>query len=461
MEDTIPIPYNKYNYSNSPVLKYYSHIIDPSNELYNSEVLKLNEINSQKINNMQISSIKKNNQTEPIDENINKIKSYTQKNSNFKLKSEIDIKNDESNNSINEKKIIKEIKPEDLIITKINQNTIIRINPEIYRNASYEFLSNNLYILLKDQLGCKFLQEKLEKAPYISLNHFFPALIPNIVELMNNSFANYFIQKMFTYLNEEQIEYILKIIKQDFFEICINNHGTRVIQRIMDFLITEKNRNLFFEIIKPIFSNLIKEVNGTHIIYKFIKIFPEFLEASNEIIINNILSISTHKRGNIFIQNYISYISSLSNNNLRKNIIQPLLNNCLILIIDPVGNYIIQYLLSLEDSDITINIINKIIDNISFYSKHRYANYVIEKIFIYSNYIQKQSIITKLSSPEIISDLVFDMQGNFVILKALDYADENKRNIILNNINNLKSKIEEMPNGKKFLKKIEHFRKFK
>jgi hypothetical protein len=185
------------------------------------------------------------------------------------------------------------------------------------------------------------------------------------------------------------------------------------------------------------------------------------LEASNEIIINNILSISTHKRGNIFIQNYISYISSLSNNNLRKNIIQPLLNNCLILIIDPVGNYIIQYLLSLEDSDITINIINKIIDNISFYSKHRYANYVIEKIFIYSNYIQKQSIITKLSSPEIISDLVFDMQGNFVILKALDYADENKRNIILNNINNLKSKIEEMPNGKKFLKKIEHFRKFK
>jgi len=461
MEDKIQIPYNKYNYSNSPVLKYYSHIIDPSNELYNSEVLKLNEINSQEINNMQISSIKKNNQTEPINENINKIKSYTQKNSNFKLKSEIDTKNDESNNSINEKKNIKEIKPEDLIITKINQNTIIRINPEIYRNASYEFLSNNLYILLKDQLGCKFLQEKLEKAPYISLNHFFPALIPNIVELMNNSFANYFIQKMFNYLNEEQIEYILKIIKPDFFEICINNHGTRVIQRIMDFLITEKNRNLFFEIIKPIFSNLIKEVNGTHIIYKFIKLFPEFLEASNEIILNNILSISTHKRGNIFIKNYISYISSLSNNNLRKNIIQSLLNNCLILIIDPVGNYIIQYLLSLEDSDITINIINKIIDNISFYSKHRYANYVIEKIFIYSNYIQKQSIITKLSSPEIISDLVFDMQGNFVILKALDYADENKRNIILNNINNLKSKIEEMPNGKKFLKKIEHFHKFK
>ena len=72
MEDKIPIPYNKYNYSNSPVLKYYSHIIDPRNELYNSEVLKLNEINSQEIKNMQISSINPNNQIEFLNENINK-----------------------------------------------------------------------------------------------------------------------------------------------------------------------------------------------------------------------------------------------------------------------------------------------------------------------------------------------------------------------------------------------------
>ena len=458
MEGKILIQYNKYNNSNSPILKYYSHITDPSNELYNSEMLKLSDIKSQEISNMQITYINPNKQTESLNELINKKKPYTQKNNNFKLKSEIEIKNLEFNNNNNEKKIIKEIKPDDLIIAKINQSNIIRINPEIYINESYEFLSNNLYILLKDQLGSKFLQEKLEKDPGNSLSHFFPVLIPNIVELMKNYFANYFIQKMFPYLNKEQIEYILKIIKPDFLEICINNHGTRVIQRIMDFLITEKNRNLFFEIIKPLFTNLINEVNGTHIIYKFIKVFPEFSDASNEIIINNIVAISTNKRGCIFIQNYIS---SLNNNNLKQNIIQSLLENCLILIIDPVGNYAIQYLLSLEDSDITLNIINKIINNISFYSKHRYANYVIEKIFIYSNYIQKQSIITKISSPEIISDLVFDKQGNFIILNALDYADKNKRNIILNNINNLKAKIEEMPNGQKFLNKIEYFRNIK
>ena len=459
MDEKIPIPYKKYNKSNSPIMEYYSHITDPNNELYNSELLKLGEINQQDKSNLPKLSLNiSKDQKESNDENTIQKISHTKKNNNFKLKSEMEIKKIETNNNINEKKNIKEIKPEDFILININTNSILRINPSIYKNESYEFLSNNLYILLKDQLGCKFLQEKLENDSDNALSHFFPALIPNISELINNSFANYFIQKMFFYLNEDQLEYILKTIQPDFFEICINNHGTRVIQSIMDFLKTEKTKNLFFDSIKPIFTDLINEINGTHIIYKLIKIFPEYLETSNEIIINNILTISKHRRGNVFLQNYLT---SLYPKNLRQNLIQSLMTNCLILIIDPIGNYIIQYLLTLEDTDITLNIINKIINNIAFYCKHRYANYVVEKIFKHSNYTQKQNLISKLSTQEIISDLAFDQHGNFIILKALKFADKNKRNIILNIIDSLKPKIKEMPQGQKFLNKIEYFNNVK
>ena len=457
MEDKLPIPQRKYNNLNTPILKYYSHITDPKNDLINSELLKLCEINIQETTNMSGSFINLNKKG-ANNENLKMKLPYAHKNNNFKLKREIEIKKVENNNNINEKKIVKEIKPDDLFLTKINNNTVIRINPLVYINESYEFLSNNLYILLKDQLSCKFLQEKLENDTNNALFYFFPALIPNITELMIDSFANYFIQKIFFYLTDDQIEYILKIIQPDFFEICINNHGTRVIQSIMDFLKTEKNRNLFFDIIKPIFSELINEINGTHIIYKFIKIFPEYLKTSNEIIVNNIVTISKHKRGNIFLQNYLS---SLYDNNLRNNVIESLLTNCLILIIDPIGNYIIQFLLSFEETDITLKIINKVMDNIAFYSKHRYANFIIEKILQHSNYFQKQNFLTKLVTKEIVSDLVLDQQGNFIILKALKFADKDKRNIILNIIDNLKSKINEMPKGDIFLKKIEHFRNFK
>ena len=283
-------------------------------------------------------------------------------------------------------------------------------------------------------------------------------MIPNLNELIKDPFANYFIQKMFFYLNEEQLIYVLKNIEPDILDISIDSHGTRVIQGVMDLLMTEKLKKLFFDIIKPVFIYLINEFFSVHIIYKFINLFPEFWEASNNIIIDNIISIATNKRGVIFLE---KYISTLYKYYLRQKVIQAILKNCLILIIDSVGNYIIQYLLGFKDSNITLNIINQVINNIAFYSKHKYAYYVIQKILSFSNLSEKQKILEKLTTTEVIKDLVFDQKGNFIIIEALNFVDDNQRNIILNNINNLKQQIEEVSEGKKFLEKVQNFSKIK
>ena len=455
MEEKKNIPYKNSNkISNNSIFEYYSHFINTNNNNLSTDLQQFKSFNFPRKPNMQITPINSNNnQNIPSNEFLINEKYYTQKNNNFKLKSEI-----VDNNNIKENKEMKKITPDDLLLTKVDNRTILRVNPAIYINESYEFLTSNLYILLKDQFGCKFLQDKLEKDKYIAFSYFFPALVPNINELIKDTFANYFIQKMLFYLNEAQMEYVLKILAPNFLDICIDSRGTRVVQSIMDLLLTEKLRKLFFDIIKPIFISLINEFISTHIIYKFINLFPEFLEETNNIIINNIIKIATHKRGCIFLQNYLSNMNKI---NLKNELIQVLLKNCLILITDQFGNYIIQYLLSLEDSNISLNIINQIINNISFYCKHKYANYVIEKIFIHSNYIQKQNVIKKISSPEIINDLAFDQQGNFIIIKSLNYADDEKKNLILKNIFNLKPQLEQLPNGKKFLNKIEKYSKGK
>ena len=456
MEEKKNIPYKNNNkISNNSIFEYYSHFTNTNNNNLSTDLQQYKSFNFPQKSNMQIMTINSNNnQNIPSNEFLINEKYYTQKNNNFKLKSEIV----DNNNNFKENKEMKKITPDDLLLTKVDNRTILRVNPAIYINESYEFLTSNLYILLKDQFGCKFLQDKLEKDKYIAFSYFFPALVPNINELIKDTFANYFIQKMLFYLNEAQMEYILKILAPNFLDICIDSRGTRVVQSIMDLLLTEKLRKLFFDIIKPIFISLINEFISTHIIYKFINLFPEFLEETNNIIINNIIKIATHKRGCIFLQNYLSNMNKI---NLKNELIQVLLKNCLILITDQFGNYIIQYLLSLEDSNISLNIINQIINNISFYCKHKYANYVIEKIFIHSNYIQKQNVIKKISSPEIINDLAFDQQGNFIIIKSLNYADDEKKNLILKNIFNLKPQLEQLPNGKKFLNKIEKYSKGK
>ena len=66
-------------------------------------------------------------------------------------------------------------------------------------------------------------------------------------------------------------------------------------------------------------------------------------------------------------------------------------------------------------------------------------------------------MIAKISSSEIFSDLIFDRQGNYIILRALMSADIEKRNNMNNSINNLRHKIIEFPNGNYFLNKVDIF----
>ena len=464
---------NSKNYKkvNSPILDYYSDIVNSPNLHYNSDIIQNNHIIFPKNLQSPLANLNfKKKQKKSVNNSTKKDSNEVPKKDNFEpIKIKDNPKIEPENNIINSNilkeqkdfpqnkistKNIKSIKEDDLIPTSINGRVILRINPLVYKNESYEFLSSNIYILLKDQLGCKFLQEKLDNDSGNAIFYFFPALIPNLTILIKDSFANYFIQKMFFYLNDEQIEYILKILAPEFFDICIDSHGTRAIQCIINFLDTEKLRIQFFEMVKPIFISLINELNGTHIIYKLMNFCPEFLNQINKIIIENCLTLATHKRGCFFIQNYLIFLTNNNNYNLKKDIIDNLLNNCLILIVDKTGNYLIQYLLTLRDQNIILNIINQILNNIAFYSKHKYSSYVIEKLFLFSSKENKNKLIEKLSHPDIMSDLIFDQQGNFIILKSLMCLDNEKIEIMLNIINNLEPKIKKFSYGKTFLKNL-------
>ena len=73
----------------------------------------------------------------------------------------------ENNNYINlnqKDKNIYTIGPKDLVVTiTSNKKKIKRVNPNAYLNESYEYLSHNIFILSKDQAGCRYLQKKNRK----------------------------------------------------------------------------------------------------------------------------------------------------------------------------------------------------------------------------------------------------------------------------------------------------------
>ena len=245
----------------------------------------------------------------------------------------------------------------------------------------------------------------------------------------------------------------MEIISSSLLDIGANAYGTRVIQQLINFLSTKELVNLFLNNIKQYVIPLLKELNGTHIINKFVNDHPECADEINKIIIDNCSILATHSHGCCILQKIIEG----SDINLRDNLINKLIDKCFVLIIDQFGNYVIQSILSLNKTRYCEVVIMKIIDNIVYYSKNRYSSNVIEKCFDCCGNKEKKKLIEKISNPEIISELIMDEHGNYVIQKTLYYADSIDKEKILNTIKALIPNIKTTSFGEKLLFRLNSF----
>ena len=339
----------------------------------------------------------------------------------------------------------------DIVTTITSNNKVIkRIDPNTYLNESVEYLAFNILPLAQDQAGCRFLQEKIENDPKNTLKYFYNAMIPYLVTLIKDPFGNYFVQKLYPYLSEEELNNIIIQISPNIFDVGSNHHGTRAIQNLIDFLKTPALVNSFLNMIKPYTIPLLKETHGAHIINKFLSKHPECANDINKIIIDNCSLLATHKHGCCFLQKILEG----PDKPLKSELIKNLINNCFVLIIDQFGNYVIQSILFLNNTKYSSDIALIISDNAPYYSKHRYSSNVIEKCFDFCGKKERDILIEKLSTPEVISELIVDDHGNYVIQKVLYYADFDKKEKILKVIRPLIPKIKNLRFGEKILNKL-------
>jgi len=87
---------------------------------------------------------------------------------------------------------------------------------------------------------------------------------------------------------------------------CINSHGTRVIQKIVELLTTNKLADKFIELIHPIILDLMIDINGNHVIQKIVSCMKKN-EFIYDFIIKNYLSVSRNKFGCCAMQKCIEY----------------------------------------------------------------------------------------------------------------------------------------------------------
>ena len=309
--------------------------------------------------------------------------------------------------------------------SKINRMNLLPLNKSFYDYTEEEILQYAIP-LIKDQSGCRFLQEKLKSNKYFVNEKLFPQIKDNLKELACDSFGNYFLQVLLDILSFDNLVKILDLFKKDFTSICTCSHGTRVIQKLVEKVSSDSI--LLNKFINNINMNdlgiIFKSPYGNHIMQKYLITIhsPEHTEFIYNYVCENFMEIARTKHGVCVIQKCVSE----GDEKKRAKIYELIMSNFELLIKDQYGNYLIQYILintkTKEKLEEIMPIIKKIEDNLIYYCKSQFSSNVIEKCFENDENYVKEYILEYLLShyKDSIIELLLNPYGIYIIQKALN-----------------------------------------
>jgi hypothetical protein len=344
-----------------------------------------------------------------------------------------EVNNNSNNNILNNNNLVFTKKTQKMLVNSSPQYNLMLYDKEILK------IIYNFPKLAKEQFSCRELQNKISNNPNL-INILYPNLIQYINELIIDPFGNYLVQSFLPNLTEVQTCEFLDEIN-DFNKICKDSHGTRVIQKLIDCNLKSQNIILrLLNLIKPIFPNLINDINACHIIKKLLALNQiYFTFYIYELIKYNFFQIATHKHGCCAIQNIISN----GDKHLTEMLINHIIQNSSKLICHQYGNYLIIFILKLKNEFYIHQILNIIVLYFYEFATQKYSSTVLEKCFELCDENSKTILYQCLCNNDMLKKIILDQYGNFVIQKAIKMSNNNNiRNylfqLIVPIINNIK-----------------------
>ncbi|KAL6949716.1 hypothetical protein ACO0QE_000372 [Hanseniaspora vineae] len=316
------------------------------------------------------------------------------------------------------------------------------------KDKNYELgeLYGHAYEFCKDQVGSRFIQDKLPTASDTDKEMIFSEIRDHALELMDDVFGNYVIQLFFELGSDIQREALVQSVLGHVLDLTQSQYGCRIIQKSLMY-VTLEQKILIVDELKDYVYDCIKDQNGNHVIQKAIENIPlEKLPYILESLKGQIYHFSTHPYGCRVVQRLLEFGSEGD----RKLVLQELKNFFPYLIQNEFGNYVVQYILksSAESStqdmlevkqDIVDLVCNKIVD----FSCHKYASNVVEQILFLGSEAQKKQLFDviipktendalELKDSELIAIMMKDQFANYVIQKLVKVTSgENKRLLVI------------------------------
>ncbi|KAK6939686.1 Pumilio RNA-binding repeat [Dillenia turbinata] len=320
-----------------------------------------------------------------------------------------------------------------------------------FKHLPLKDLKGLIVFLSKDQHWCRVLQRKFENPSVEEVELVLAEVIDHVPELMQDPFGNYLVQKLIEICDEGQRTQILASLTEIQFRlvsICLNVHGTRAVQKMLEHVTTPRQIVMVMAALRPGIVALTKDNNGHHVIQQCLKLFSAEINKYllDEVAIN-CLGIATDKNGCCVLQLCMEYSQGKS----RMTLMAQIVANALILSEDRYGNYVVQHMLGLRIPQITTNLLKRLQGSYVCLSQNKFGSNVVEKCLLESDEEQSAMIIMELLQSPNITMLLIDPYGNYVIQKAWGVAKGRVREGLLNVIREHSSSLRSNLYGKNIL----------
>lgn len=124
-------------------------------------------------------------------------------------------------------------------------------------------------------------------------------------------------------------------------KIALNQHGTRALQKMIDFVSTEEQIQTVIYALKDQVVPMIQDLNGNHVVQKCLnKLSPQDAQFIFDAVAMNCVTVGTHRHGCCVIQRCIDHASGQQ----RAQLVSAVIDAAFPLVQDPFGNYVLQYI---------------------------------------------------------------------------------------------------------------------
>ncbi|XP_050137798.1 pumilio homolog 12-like isoform X1 [Malus sylvestris] len=310
------------------------------------------------------------------------------------------------------------------------KNTDMKVLPQKYTDLktvpqkynSMDEITGRIYLMAKDQHGCRFLQRKFSEGAQKDVENIFSEIIDHIVELMTDPFGNYLIQKLLEVCDEDQQMQILHSITKkpgELVRISCDMHGTRAVQKVIETLKIAEQFSMVVSSLKPGIVTLIKNTNGNHVAQRCLQyLTPEYREFLFAAATTNCVELATDRHGCCVLQKCLNH----SDAEQRNRLICEITSNALILSQDPFGNYVVQFVFELQLPWATVHILDQLEGNYGDLSVQKYSSNVVEKSLKYADEERRTRIIQELIENPRLDQVMQDPYGNYVVQAALSQS---------------------------------------